>query len=51
MQTIRNVIVLEDEFQVEFQWEEEEDEWEQVFDERHAEQARSYSSVLRGNET
>jgi len=55
VQTVRNVIVLEDEFEslVGFQWEDDNEweQWEEVYDGRHAEQARSYSSVLRGNET
>lgn len=50
MQRVRNVIVLEDNG-LEYQWEFEDDEWEQIYDERHAEEERSYSSVLRGNET
>ena len=48
VQKVRNVIVLEDNG-LEYQWED--DEWEQIYDERHAEEQRSYSSVLRGNET
>ena len=47
MQKVRNVIVLED--GLEYQWED--DEWEQIYDERHADEQQSYSSVLRGNET
>jgi hypothetical protein len=48
VQTLRSVIVLEDD-SLEYQWED--DEWEQIYDERLAEEQRSYSSVLRGNET
>lgn len=48
MQKLRNVIVLEDNG-LEYQWED--DEWEHIYDERLAEEQRSYSSVLRGNET
>jgi len=44
VQKVRNVIVLEDEFEG-LGWED--DEWEQIYDERHADQGRSYSSVLR----
>lgn len=44
------MIALEDDFEgLEFQWEEE--EWEQIYDERQAEELRSYSSVLKGNDT
>ena len=47
---VQNVIALEDDFEgLEFQWEEE--EWEQIYDERQAEELRSYSSVLKGNDT
>ena len=48
VQKVRNVIALEDNC-VEYLWED--DEWEQIYDERHADEQRSYSSVLRGNET
>lgn len=51
MQKVRNVIALEDN-DLECQWEQwEDDEWEEIYDERRAEEQRSYSSVLRGNET
>jgi len=50
VQTVRNVIALEDEFEgLGSEWED--DEWEQIFDESRAEEQKSYSSVLRGNET
>jgi hypothetical protein len=50
VQKVRDVIVLEDDFEgLEHQWED--DEWDQIYEERHAEEPRSYSSVLRGNET
>jgi hypothetical protein len=48
VQKVRNVIALEDN-DLEYQWED--DEWELIYDERHAEEKRSYSSTLRGNET
>jgi hypothetical protein len=48
VEKVRNVIVLEDDG-LEYQWED--DEWEQIYDTRHAEEQPSYSSVLRGNET
>ena len=48
MQKLRNVIVLEDNG-LEYQWED--DEWEHIYDEEFVEEQRSYSSVLRGNET
>jgi len=52
VQTVQNVVVLEDEFESLGGYEWEDDEWEQIFDERHsAEERTSYSSVLRGNET
>ena len=47
MQKVRNVVALEDNFEgVGFQWED--DEWEQIFDEWHTEEQKSYSSVVRG---
>ena len=49
MQKLRNVIVLEDNG-LEYQWEDD-DEWEHIYDEEFVEEQRSYSSVLRGNET
>jgi len=48
VQKLRNVIVLEDNG-LEYQWED--DEWEHIYDEEFVEEQRSYSSVLRGNET
>jgi len=48
VQKLRNVIVLEDNG-LEYQWEDE--EWEHIYDEEFVEEQRSYSSVLRGNET
>ncbi|KAF8153387.1 hypothetical protein B0H34DRAFT_103786 [Crassisporium funariophilum] len=50
LQNVRHVIVLEDgDFQDVFEhWED--DGWEQVYDEEHVDQFKSYSSVLRGNE-
>jgi len=48
VQKLRNVIVLEDNG-LEYQWED--DEWEHIYDERLAEEQRSYSSVLRGNDS
>ena len=48
VQKLRNVIVLEDNG-LEYHWED--DEWEHIYDEEFVEEQRSYSSVLRGNET
>jgi hypothetical protein len=48
VEKVRNVIVLEDNG-LDYQWED--DEWEQIYDKRDAEEQLSYSSVLRGNET
>jgi hypothetical protein len=46
---VRNVIALDDDFEsgLGYQWED--DEWEQIFDERHTTEKISYSSVLRAN--
>jgi len=51
VQKVRNVIALEDDIEglVGYLWED--DEWEQIYDEHHAEEPRSYSSILKGNET
>ena len=49
MQKSRNVIALDDELEdLGCQWED--DGWEQVYDEQHADEQRTYSSVLKGNE-
>lgn len=53
VQKIRDVIALGDEFEGEGlgrQWEED-DDWERIYNGWHREERRSYSSVLRGNET
>jgi hypothetical protein len=50
MQKLRKVIALDDKFEgLGYQWED--DEWEQICDEQHAEEARTYSAVLKGNKT
>jgi hypothetical protein len=59
VQKVRNVVALEeDDFEGQlvlgyyYQWELEDDEREQISDERHPTEKRSYSAVLRGlNET
>ena len=51
VQKVRNVVVLEDDFEglLGLQWEDDEwDEWEQIYDEQHGTEKMSYSSVLRG---
>ena len=50
MQKLRKVIALDDKFEgLGYQWED--DEWEQICDEQHAEEARTCSAVLKGNKT
>jgi len=48
---VRNVISLEDKFEgLEYYWDSEDDDWEQICDQRHATtEKKSYSSVLKGN--
>jgi len=50
VQKVRNVIALEDDLEG-LEYQSEDDEWEQIYDEQRAEEPRTYSSVLRGNET
>lgn len=52
MQKSRNIIALEDDFEGLEYYLGEDDEWEQILcDEHRAEEPRTYSSVLSGNET
>jgi len=47
---VRDVITLEDDFEgLEYYWED--DEWEQRCDQPHATEKKSYSSVVRGNDS
>ena len=45
----QNVVVLEDDFEA-LDYRGDDDDWEQIYNEHH-EELRTYSSVLRGNET